>query len=66
MLRYVGLPIRRTRIVAPEALLAIHDAPSACIAHWARQTPVPNPLGDIVPEPLLRFAHIDRFYLIIV
>ena len=34
--------IRETRIVAPEALLAIPDAPPACFAHWARQAPVPQ------------------------
>ena len=35
-----SLPIRGTRRVA-QALLAIPDAPSACIRHWRRQTSVP-------------------------
>jgi len=39
--------VRGTRIVAPWALLAIPDAPPACIAHWARQASVPPSLRAV-------------------
>ena len=50
-----GLPFRGTRIVVPEALLAIPDASPACIRHWRRQASVPNPPGA-VPRTPFRFA----------
>ena len=52
----VGLPTRGTRIVAQQGAPCDSQASPHCIAHRARAATLPNPLGDIVPEPHLRFA----------